>query len=60
MDSVELRNCSIDLLLSMLSLPLHFLDQPLPGESVWVGGVACDKYLCLGCLYTAIGVLHGA
>ena len=31
MDLVELRLASINLLLSMIGLPLHFLNQPLPG-----------------------------
>ena len=30
-DVVELRQASINLLLSMIGLPLHFLNQPLPG-----------------------------
>lgn len=32
-DSQELRHAGIQLLLSILSLPLHFLHQPLPGTS---------------------------
>ena len=32
MNLQELRRAAIDLLLSMLSLPLHFLNQPLPSE----------------------------
>lgn len=31
-DVRELRHASIHLLLSMFSLPLHFLHQPIPGE----------------------------
>jgi hypothetical protein len=30
-DLIELRLASINLLLSMIGLPLHFLNQPLPG-----------------------------
>ena len=33
-DLHELRHASIDLLLSMICLPLHFLNQPLPSEFI--------------------------
>ena len=47
-DIRELRHASIRLLLSMLSLPLHFLYQPLPGElasAVWKFLWFCGNFI---------------
>ena len=44
-DVVELRQASINLLLSMIGLPLHFLNQPLPGMDTVCGYIIVVQVL---------------